>query len=370
MTEKDPQDTPKILDEIAKNNQATPGNKRRGGNGPGRLLLMSLLFVPLLLALLYLSNRLTVLQSELTVLNETNQGLREQLGAQGSQLQSVQERLALPPEPVPVDDSSVRALEAAVNGEFTDLDRRLNELRTQQEVLAQAPNFEWKVMEAEYLLATANRKLMLEGDVDTAMAMAEEADRALLDSGNRNVFATRQEISTALAGLANSDALDREGVYLRIANLDRQVAQINLLASMRQSFDQARNADSQPVDIAAAEEGFGASFYSFLSSVFVLREWEETPDAMLAPGQESQVKQSLRLFLAGAQLALLQRDAEMYQRSLSDAEDWLQRFKVTETNVGQSMTAEIAELKAIDIDPQLGSFEQALTRIRQIPQPD
>ena len=196
--------------------------------------------------------------------------------------------------------------------------------------------------------------------------MIENADSSLVDSGNSNVFATRQSIAGDLARLRSLEPLDREGIYLRLGILASEAEKINLLSSMRENFENQRNADSAPLEISSSSSGFVDSSLSFLGSVFVWREWDETPEAMLEPGQDAYIKQNLQIILEQAKLALLSTDKQLYQRSLSDASDWLHRYAVTDSVIGQSLLAELDELASMDIDPALPSLAESLALIRQL----
>lgn len=361
-------DTPKILDEISKSNAAKPNGRssRQQQIARRRFLVVLVLFLPIVAGVGFLAYQQLQLQDRLAALTTENQRLTQTLSAQSGQLEQFRQQLAQAPQPVPVDDSSVREVETALNAEILTLRQQLAELRSRQATQVQQPNFEWKVLEAEYLLGIANQKLQLEADLGSAIALAEEADAALLASGSNNVFAVRQAIATELAQLRGVEVVDRDGIYLRIANLTDRVDDIDLLGSMRQNFENRRGAESTPVQIGTGSEGFIDSMFSFLSSVFVWRKWEETPEAMLAPGQESYIKQSLRLMLEQARLALLDRDNTLYQRSLGEGRDWLRRYALTDSAIGQSMLAELEQLIALDIDPDLPTLNQSLNLISQV----
>ena len=361
-------DTPKILDEISRSNSAasTAGSTRKKQNARRRFLIFLMLFVPILAGLLVLGYQQYLLWNELTSLTAENQQLRDTLTEQNSQLNRFREQLAQPPQPVPVDDSSVRAVEASLNAEIETLRQQLSGLRNQQSRETVEPDFQWKVMEAEYLLGIANRKLQLEADPPSAIVLVEEADAALVASGSNNLFAVRQAIAGELAQLRDIEMVDRDGIYLSIANLIDQVDDIDLPGSMRQNFENRRGAGSAPVEVGAGNQGFVDSMFEFLSSVFVWREWEETPAAMLAPGQENYLKQSLRLMLEQARFALLDRDKELFRRSLGNSTNWLQRYSVTDSPLGQTMLTELNGLVTIDIDPPLPNVNQSLDLIGRI----
>lgn len=176
----------------------------------------------------------------------------------------------------------------------------------------------------------------------------------------------RQAIAGNLSSLRNTEVVDTEGIYIRLANLVSSVDQIDLLGSMRENFESRRSAESTPVDIGAEADSFIDSTYDFLSSIFVWREWEENPSAMLAPGQESNIKQSLRLMLEQAQYAMVSKDAELYSRSLANSKAWLERYAVTQTAAGQAMLEELNDLSGVNIKPMLPTVEDSLALISQL----
>ena len=408
-------ETPKILDEISKSNsaKATGTTSRQQQKARRRFILVIILFLPVLGGVLFLAYQQFQLQQQLAAFQQENQRLTLALAAQDSQMQQFQQQLEEPSQSVSVDNASVEALEAdfqvlegdlneeilslrqqladfqvqsvpvdnasvqALEAGFQTLEGDLNEeIRSLRQQLAdfqsqrppanETANTDWKVLEAEYLLGVANRKLQLESDHVSAIELIENADAALVDSGNNNVFATRQSIAGDLAQLRDLEPLDREGIYLRLGNLASEAENIKLLSPMRENFENRRNADSVPLDIGSSPSGFVDSTLSFLGSVFVWREWDETPEAMLGSDQDAYIKQNLQIILEQARLALLSADVQLYQRSLSDASDWLHRYAVTDSGIGQSLSTELDELASMDIHPALPSLTDSLALIRQL----
>ena len=361
-------ETPRILDEIAKSNAAKGKglSSRPQQNARRRFIIVVILFLPILGGVGFLAYQQFRLQEQLAVFQNENQQLRLAIAAQDTQIQQFQEQLEEPQQLVSVDDSSVQALESSVNRELLTLRQQLAELQSSYSAPEEERDFGWKILEAEYLLGLANQKLQLEGDHNSAKQLIENADAALVESGHANVFATRQAISSSLAELRDLQPLDREGIYLRIGNLANRAANINLLSSMRENFEGRRDAASTPLEIVTNSSGIIDSALSFLSSVFVWREWEDTPEAMLVPGQDAFIKQNLQLMLEQARLALLTRDESLYQRSLADARAWLQRYAVTDTAIGQTILVELEELAAITINPALPTLSQPLRLVGQL----
>ncbi len=243
---------------------------------------------------------------------------------------------------------------------------RLAELQATQLAANNETDRGWKILEAQYLVGIANQKLSLEGDVSTAIVQLEIADKALVDSGSSSVFAARQSLAGDLQQLRNIEVLDREGIYLRLDSVLNDMENIDLLNSMRTEFENRRNAESQPLRLGSEANSFLDSSLEFLGSIFVWREWEETPEAMLGPGQDELIKQNLRLLVEQAQLALLMRDASLYQQAMAKSQNWFQRYAVTDSTQGQALNAELLQLRAIDIDPRLPALGQTLSLLNQL----
>jgi len=367
----DQPETPKILEELSKGSANAAGRtSRQQAKARRRFLLVLALFTPMLAGVLYVAYQQTLLQENISNISNENAALNQTVASQDAQItqlqNQLQEQLQATPEPIEIDDSAVREVEQSLNAEIAQLQQQLLALQSQQQTAEVQPNLDWKLLEAEFLIRLANQKLQLEGDLSSALLLLQDADVALVDSGNANVFAVRQAIAGDLSSLRGTELVDREGIYIRLSNLIDRVDEIDLLGSMRENFENRRSAESSTVEISADDNGLIDSTYDFLSSIFVWREWEENPSAMLAPGQESNIKQSLRLMLEQAQFAMMSQDGELYSRSLGNSKAWLERYTVTQSVVGQAMLQEINALSAINVKPDLPSIESSLTLISQL----
>ena len=361
-------ETPKILEELSKSNAAKPVSQtsRKQKNARRRVAIIVILFVPLLGGVLFLGYQQQSLTSRLATLSDENQQLTQSLSVQSGQLVQLRENLLALPEPVRVDDSVLRELEDSLGAEIQRLRQQLADLEIGAVTTESEPKFSWKMQEAGYLLRMANQKLQLEADPASAIVLLEQADTALSGSENSNVFAARQSIAADLVRLKNIEQVDREGIFIRLGNLAAQADTLDLLGSMRGNFPNRRASDSQPVEIDMNADGFIGQSLEFLGSVFVWRKWEETTEVMLAPGQDSLIKQNLRLFLDQSQLALLMRDTELYQRSLRESLAWLQRYAMIDSESGQNIVSGISELSVININPDLPDLGQSLDLANQI----
>jgi len=361
-------ETPKILDEISKSNTAKASSRstRKQQTARRRFAIVIIILLPIVAGVLFLAYQQISLQSKLAGFELENQSLNQRLVTQGALLEQIEQLQLTAPEPIEFDDSAVRELESSLTTEIDLLTAQLADLQSAQLLTNNVTDRAWKILEGQYLIGLANQKLSLEGDVATAISQLEIADQALVDSGSSNVFAVRQAIASDLQELRNIEVLDREGIYLRLDNLLADMENIDLLNSMREEFENRRDAESQPLQLASDEDSFLDLSFEFLGSIFVWREWEETPEAMLAPGQGDLIKQSLRLMLEQAQLALLMRDNSLYQQAMAKSQDWFQRYAIIDSAQGQLLTTELNQLRSVDINPLLPTLSQSLSLINQL----
>ncbi len=361
-------ETPKILDEISRSNSAGANKRstRKRQTARRRFTIVVVILLPIVAGVLFLAYQQFTLQSQLAGLGLENQRLTQNLAQQTVQLRQLEQNQQQVAEPVEFDDSAVTELEPAPSQEIKQPGTRLADLQAQQLSASNASSQEWRILEAEYLLGIASQKLLLEADIATAIALLQVADQALLDSRSARVFAVRRAITADLQQLRNIEVIDRTGVYLQLDSLLTEMTSIDLLASMRTRFEKRRNAESQPLHLDANTNSYLDTSLELLASIFVWRKWEDTPQAMLAPGQDELIKQNLRLMLEQAQLALLLRDDKLYRQALVKSKDWFQHYAVTDSAQGRTLLAALDQLAGYDIDPALPSLNQSLSLINQL----
>jgi len=292
-------DTPKILNEISKSNSArtkTPASRKQQV-ARRRFIIVVMFFLPVLAGVVFLTYQQVQLRKELLAFQQEGQNLTQALAAQEARMQQFQQQLADPLQSVPIENGSDPQREADLNRELLAIRQQLTELQNRPAVVETEPNLQWKLLEAEYLLGLASKKIQLEQDRDS-------------------------------------------------------------------DFENRRNTESDSEEIGASEGGIVSATFSFLRSVFVWREWERIPEAMLASGQDVYIKQNLQLMLEQARVAVVSRDQTLYRTSLTNAGDWLQRYAVIDTEIGQTILVEISDLAGIDLNPSLPVPNESLSLLK------
>jgi len=322
-----------------------------------RFLILLFLFVSVLAAAAYLLMELAAMRGEVDSLASENAELAEREAAQTVAIESMQARLAAPPTPTPMDPVERNEIEQRLRGETDSLRRRIDEIGAAQRSLQIQPEFGWKVREADYLLNLANRKLQLEADVAGALVLFESADAALARAERDDVLHIRQTIADETARLRAVEPVDRNDIYFRLETLQGEIGRVDLLASLRESV----SAGGPP---ATPPDGWLAAALQSLGGVFVWRRWEERPDFELVAGQRDFIRESIRLRISQAQLALLRGEAGIYRSSLGAGLDQLQAFAGDETIA--RLAAEMNELLAVDIAPELPLLNESLRLVGEL----
>ena len=209
---------------------------------------------------------------------------------------------------------------------------------------------DWRLAEAEHLLRLAMLRLSALQDVDSAIALVQGADDILRAQNDPQAFAARGELIKVLEALRSLPQLDRSGLFLQLAALRGQAAQLQTLT---------------PEYLVPAEAPAGANNASDASR------WEELwqqvsryvridlhADQDVRPQLAGQSLAQVRLTLA---LALQQAQADLSSASsaphvIASAED---TAKQLEANVEKAQV-ELDQAEKIG----LGTREYELKRIK------
>lgn len=239
------------------------------------------------------------------------------------------------------------------------LDRVLDELSSEQEPDAR----EWLHAEAAYLLRLASQRLQLERDVEGAIALLETADERLSEADNPALLSVRRSIASEIAILEGVPQVDRSGIYLALNAQQERLAQLPLSRELeeipaRSGMEEAPSGGWQQQLSRFGEE---------LKDLVVIRHHDQALESLISPEQESYLRQSVRLVLEQAQLALLKEEQDLYEASLDKALTLIDGYYATEREEVQAVIDRLEALEKEAIRPELpdisGSHEALETFI-------
>lgn len=294
------------------------------------------------------------------------------IGAQVSRIGDTVARLKQDQQSVVSEDQ----LEAKITVLSTNLSSKMKEVADQQQAFNDSVEKisqrleegvgQYTLAEAEQLLKLANNSLLLNGDFDSAINALKLADAQLQKLSDPRLMTVRSEINQELTLLENTTKTDVMGVS----------AKLNTLAKLVPNLPLANEPDERAVAEQVEQQTETAQPLSFkgelkkvwkdmLGAVSIQRV-DQPPKPLLAPEQRYFLNQNIQLSLAKAEFALMRKQSDIFQRSMSDATTWLRDyFDLKNPEVG-SVLNQLDQLSQTNIEvtvPDISGSYRALQNV-------
>ncbi|MCA0899831.1 MULTISPECIES: uroporphyrinogen-III C-methyltransferase [Microbulbifer] len=271
---------------------------------------------------------------------ELIKGLRQQLEQQNQVIEQLQQQLA------------------GVQRNVTAQGNRLSQL-------GNASREDWQLAEADYLLRLANQRLMLEQDSRSALGLLQEVDKIIRDVDMPDLYGVRQQLSRDITALKLVENVDREGLYLRLRALEEQMVKLNIQPQFDLAKRDAAAIQQQNDNPEIGEAHFRSSwdnFLNFLKGSVRIRDGEVDP-VLLSPQSETRFRQSLRLNMEQAELAVLRADDTVFKDSMNHARQLLLDYGVDNPQ-RQVILRELEELAQEKVKVELPNLSASQTALR------
>lgn len=231
--------------------------------------------------------------------------------------------------------------------------------------LGNASREDWQLAEADYLLRLANQRLMLEQDSRAALGLLQEVDTIMRQVDLPDLFGVRQQLARDITELKLVENVDREGLYLRLRALEEQMVKLNIQPQFDLAKRDAASAKAQADNADVGDAHFRSSwdnFVDFLKGSVRIRDGEVDP-VLLSPQSETRFRQSLRLNMEQAELAVLRADDTVYKESLNHARQLLLDYGV-ENPQRQVILRELEELSQEKVKTDLPNLSASQSALR------
>jgi uroporphyrin-3 C-methyltransferase len=263
-----------------------------------------------------------------------------------------------------------KALEGAVTALKSDVQAQRDAQLQSEQALARSINEgmrlsppssrEWKLAEVEYLLRIANHRLLMERDAAAAAKLLAAADEVLAGLDDYSLYPVRAQLAEERLALGNIEEIDVQGAFLRFeaikASLDRLPLQLP-------QYLAERRARPEP----EAQRSFWQMLLDRLGSFVEIRRYDEGGlRPLLGPDEAGYLEMNLRLMLERAQLAVLRRDAVLYEHSVAAALGWLDDYLDSESPAVIEVRAELQSLLALQLNRELPDISGSLTNLRSL----
>lgn len=272
-----------------------------------------------------------------------------------------------------LDDAkhSRESIRNEITDEFDLLKKTVDKQARHLKEISSSNRDQWLIAEVEYLLRLANQRILMSKDAGGALAMLDSADGVLQGIDDVSLHNVRKAIAADMASLRGLATVDVDGAYLQLSAIAEQLGTLPLYEIDDFEVDALdTEMESMPEDPdfqQRLQRGLDR-IKSALSQAFIVRNDNDSIDAMLPPQDELYLRQNMRLMVEQAQLALLSRKPTVYASSLEKAQRWLAQYYLLENAGTQAVLEGLNELSGLDVDPPLpdisGSF-RALKKYQQ-----
>lgn len=292
---------------------------------------------------------------QLTAGHQAQSAQLEDLTAQSQVLkqseQQLESRLAQLPPAAELEER--RRLVAQLQGDQQRLSQRL-------ESVVGASRKDWRLAEAEHLVRLASLRLSALQDLSSARALVLGADEILREQDDPAAFAAREQLAKSMAALTSVQQPDRTGLFLQLAALREQTAQLSVLAPEFQAAAQGPALDDQAAGFAHWRQ-----WWKTISGFFRL---DFNPDDNIRPllaGQSlQQVRLALSLGLEQAQWAALNGQGRVFTQALEQVRSVLASSFNQDNTQARTLLTQIDTLKAQPVTIDVPDLSASLTALQ------
>jgi uroporphyrin-III C-methyltransferase len=246
----------------------------------------------------------------------------------------------------------------ALPKQVQDLNTTVQELHTRSE----GPQRAWSRAEALFLMEIAQRSLVLDRDVTTAIAALESADSRLASVRDPALTTVRQQLANELQALRTTRVPDRTGVLTRLSAAEEAAERVpvaGIVAIERNTDDE----DTLPDGFFARAR---AIVVRALAGLVRVRDVDERGGSVVTMDEQLVRRQHLQLLLFSARTAVVRHDQPTYRGALSDARQWLGEFFDIGATGTQALLKEIQLLEGVDIDPKLPDISKSAESLQHL----
>ena len=228
---------------------------------------------------------------------------------------------------------------------------------------------EWLLAEAASLLRLAQQQMIVGRNMRTAQALFIAADDVLEQIDDPAIFAVREVLVGELASIRAGEEVDIRSIYLELGGIAGQLSGLQVSNDLaRQVNEGERLVLSDTSD--SAEDGIMGTlisrFTQTLDNYLVVRRRDEPLDALMTPGQEAALMQSIRLQLEQGRTALLRQEQEIYTSSLSRARAAIDDYLAGNASLKTRIIDDLDRLSARRIVTEPPPLSRTRTALEQI----
>lgn len=223
---------------------------------------------------------------------------------------------------------------------------------------------DWLLHEAEYLIRIAARSLWLEHDARAAIGLLKDADTRLTELNDPAFLPVREVIHQDIKSLELMPTLQTDDIVLTLMAMSKQVPQLPLTIENLGKEKDAEPSLELSDNINDWQSNLAKTWQKFLDDFIRVRQRSGTVEPLMSPEQQIHLKQNLSLKIQLTLWAASERKGDIYQKSLDDILQWLNKFFDMKDSVNLQFANTLTDLKQKQVNYNYPSELGALSAIR------
>ncbi len=230
------------------------------------------------------------------------------------------------------------------------------------------------IAEVEQAVALAAQQLQIAGNVEAALIALQEAEARLAIHDRGQLAPLRRALAADIDALRLQPVLDVSGFSLRLERLLERADALPFAFEGQLPLEAAVGSEMGPAD-SGGLAGWMAGAWRFVQALSAdvwhevrtlvrVERLDQDDPVLLAPAQNTFLRENLKIRLLTARLALLARDGRTYEADLSQARAWIERFFDLRDERVQGALSELKALEAVKVRYEPPDLSGTFTALR------
>lgn len=232
------------------------------------------------------------------------------------------------------------------------------------------------IAEVEQAVALAAQQLQIAGNVEAALIALQEAEARLAIHDRGQLASLRRALARDIDALRLLPVLDVSGLSLRLERLLERTDALPLAFEGQLPVEAAVGREMGPAD-SGGLAGWMAGAWRFVQNLAAdvwhevrtlvrVERLDQDDPVLLAPAQNTFLRENLKIRLLTARLALLARDGRTYEADLAQARAWVERFFDLRDDGVQAALVELKALEAVKVRYEPPDLSETFTALRNV----
>ncbi|MBV2264673.1 MAG: uroporphyrinogen-III C-methyltransferase [Thauera sp.] len=230
--------------------------------------------------------------------------------------------------------------------------------------------------EVEQAVALASHQLQIAGNVEAALIGLQEAEARLAIHDRGQLATLRRALVRDIEELRLLPVLDVSGLSLRLELMLERADTLPLAFESPLPAAAAVGAEMGPADgggfvgwmagVWRFAQNVAADAWSEIRTLIRVERLDQEDPVLLAPEQNTFLRENLKMRLLTARLALMARDGRSYAADLAQARQWLERFYDLRDERVQAALGELKQLEAVKVRYAPPDLSETFSALRSV----